>query len=106
MSTNTSKFVLVFFQAYAALTLSNEDVKFSVYSLEFKAQKREETENLRRNKLYGTYKHPSKTQYAYLVKQPLLYATQWDIMSDQIRERQQAYKESPTADLTTPLPPT
>ena len=76
-----------------------------VTCLEFKAKQHKWKELYHQNQLSGTYKRQRKTQYAFLVKQPLLYVTHWDITSDKIRERRLAYKASPTTDSTTPLIP-
>ena len=91
------------FQAYATPTLSNAEALSALYRLSFAAHYQDSIEhNLRHNPL--DTKQPSKTQYVYLNEKLLLYTTQWNIMSDQIRYRIQAYKASLTADSRTPLP--
>ena len=105
INTNYTNFVSALFQAYAAPRFSNKEAIYAIYHLQSVAQQQEYTERNWHNKLYDTYKRPSKTQYVYLNKKLLLYTTQCNIMSDQIRKRIQTYKASLTADSNTPLLP-
>lgn len=51
-------------------------------------------------RMFWTIKRPTETQCASLVSKPSLYQKRWDITSETIRVRQEAYKASPLADLT------
>jgi len=74
------------FQAYATPTLPDAEALSALYRLSFAAHYRDSIERNWRHDPLDT-KRPSETQYAYLDEKPSLYTTQWNITSDQIRER-------------------
>ena len=92
-----------FFQAYGTQIMKNKQVITTLYGLELKAQRQEKEKCYCTQRMFGTYKRPTETQCNSFVSKPTLYGTHWDITSETIRVRQQAYKASPHADLTSPL---